>query len=290
MAVRRRGLNADSPDETEVTDDSAVEVSLEDASDDDENPAEPQSVRREKKRARLALRDEAERARTEAEALRRELAETKAMAAHAAGLAQGIQQAGGKAQTDPEEAELEAVRKEGERLLREWEARSASPDLTDEERADFRRRRDDLKVREGRAIYRKVQREEAPPPQQAAQEREMMLLRARHPEVMSHQDAPRWAKVRYEQLILEGHPPGWDTTDIVMKEARARYKLGGARQDETLERKLTGHSKGAGGGGGEKKSVTLSKTDVAMANAAFGHIKDEKKRLQMYAKLNQRED
>jgi hypothetical protein len=133
------------------------------------------------------------------------------------------------------------------------------------------------------------------------QEMHMQAIRAqsqaRHSDIHTHQKSQTlisWAQGYYDQKIAEGSHGGQDLQDEAFDAARVkfgmspRYRKGAPPPTRTTKSKLAGTSAssgGSGGDGGGRKTLTVTKEVRRMAAAAMGHIKDERTRLQEYAKL-----
>ena len=96
-----------------------------------------------------------------------------------------------------------------------------------------------------------------------------------------------------KQLVATGAQPySQDTIDKSMDAAERQFRLGkyknGVPQTPSpqMRERLQGSPRGGGSGGGEKSEgqVVMTKEMRKMANAAYGHIKDEGKRYKAWYK------
>lgn len=287
MAARKKQNEETTLDEELSTEERRagdVEIEIPDEEDDDSEEVEdvaPKPSRKERRAARGKLHEEAERLREELAAKDRELAETRAQRAEAAGYVQGLRQA--QPGPDPLQARLEAIRAEQTDLMDTFNA--LPPDQQQKQVAKMRARAQQLREAEYFTLSDIRERSRAPDPRQTQEQENLRLFQARYPDLVQDQASLRWANGRYQQLVAEGAPEGWETIELAMGEARARKNPGKQQPSPTLGRKLQAQPKGAGAAPGGGNRVILSKKDQEMADVYFDKEPDAKKRLQMYAKM-----
>lgn len=262
-----------------------IEVSLDPDDDDDEPDAtdpEPVASRKERRKERGKLREEADRLRVEVADRDRRLADAEARIARVDGYIQGQRAAGGS-QADPLDAKLKEIEQENQAVVDQYNA--IGDKATPLQLEQWRRKATELRHREYEIIAERRDRARAPSAEQQAQgERERLLL-AKYPE-LGDPKIRAWAEARSKQLDLEGHAAGWDRTETVMREARAKFN-GRKEPDPTMPRKLAGMPRGASGGGasgGSRRTFTMDAGHQAVADQMFKHIKDDKQRYTHYAR------
>lgn len=259
-----------------------VEVELDE--DDDEEPEQqtaPQPGQRQaKKTNRGNLRKEIdelrlENARKEAEYERR-LSEFQQQVIQSTRQPQ-------EPQESPEDRELKQLEVEDRLLIERWNA-LRNPTTADQEK--FREEAKKIEERKFEARLAKRERARAPRPEQVARQAQQNAIAARHADVFSHQKAAGWAIRRYQDAMDDGHPDTPETVDKIMDQARAKWGIGGRRQDPNLGRKLTGlPASGGGRGGAPTSKVHLTEAEKGMADVMFGKsIPDENERYKHYAK------
>lgn len=267
-----------------------VEVDITEPDDDDDPETSVDDVpgaptRREKKQARKALRDEAEELREKSARLERELLEERAKRAEATGYAQGMRQATAGPAVDPVDAELSQIVVQKRELGEQYAAEQAAGKVTPERYKEFLDRAERFNQRQQELITDKTLRKYRPNEQQLQAQENQRQLQARYPEVTADAKALGWAKARYDQLVLEGHPPGWETTDLAMNESKSRHMPSARKPDPTMERRLQAQPRGAGApASGGPTRVHLSVKDLEMAEAAFPKL-SPREAAKAYAKV-----
>lgn len=289
MAARRATLSPDddyTPSDAEKEADAAalkslggkggVEVSIDEDDDDDDEPEAAGPSRREKRQQRKAIIDENAQ-------LREREARARETAAQALGYAQALsqRQAAPQSQEDPWEQERKALQAEQDLLVREFELKKAN--LTSADADDFKRRA--WAFEEKKAAYHARRSQ---PQQQPQGPNNEAILMARYPDVIAHEKANAWARLRYDQRMIETNRNDWELRDEVADEARERFGMKPKRRDDrepAMRRKLTGMPKGGSGGGGEQPGrVQLTKDQVKEADVAYPHLPPEK-RYKHFAKV-----
>ena len=267
-----------------------------DAEPDEPDEPERGPSRQEKKSSRTWMnkddRERLERAAMEAEA--------KANAATLAlqQIAPFIQQAQYQQrppQVDPIDTEIERASSDRQALDREYEARykdTRNP-LTAEELDKFRKRATDLDDRRTVLLTQKTLRQSGMAPQNREAEAVRAWLVANHAEATQNQQAIGWAQgVQQQEQAMGKNPWSVEVLEKAMDSAERQFKLGryknGAQRepDPNLRDRYAGPPRSASAAPGRKgdRKVVMDKTARAMADAAFPHIKDDRKRWEHWAK------
>lgn len=305
-AAKLKGYDTDEDETPEEESSPDPVLNMEEDEEDDEDDTEPEvpkPTRKEKKASRTWMPAE------EKERLIREAAEAKAAASANAQAMQLLQQTlqrlplGGpqQPQKDPADDELERI--DDERLALEREFASRVNDtknlITKEEQEQFRRRALKLERRQTEVITNKQVRGMGIAPQRNEQETIIRnYIATRFPEASQSQQALNWAEGVQKQMMAEGKQP-WSTEviDAAMDSAEKRFKLGKYKNstpkqepDPVLRDRLQSTPRSANGSPLKgQKTIVMTKEFRQMANAAYPHIKDEKKRWAKWAK-DQQED
>ena len=190
---------------------------------------------------------------------------------------------------DPERSELDRIYGEQQSLGRDWqalvsEARAAGREVSEADRERLFARGRKIEEEKANALYRQAAARNAPSQADMHRAQNYQQLQARYPDIMADQQRVAWAVARYNMLVSEGRPHGWETTDVAMKDAAARFAT--ARPDPGMRDRLAGVPRSAVGGP-EPGRVVLDETAQRMADAAFSHIKDQGERYKHYAKVLQ---
>jgi len=293
----------ETPDE-ESSPDPVLNMEDDEEDDEDEPPKlEPKPSRKEKKASRAWMPAE------EKERLIREAAEAKAAAVANANAMQLLQQTlqrlpfGGQQsqQRDPVEQELESIDEERLALEREYASRVNDTKnlISQDEMNQFRKRAVKLERRQTEAITAKQIRGMGIAPQRNEQETIIRnYVATRYPEASQDQRALMFAEGVQKQLMAEGKQQ-WSTEviDAAMDAAEKKFRYGKykngtpAREpDPVLKDRLQSTPRSANGSPLKgQKQIVMTKEFRQMANAAYPHIKDEKKRWAKWAK-DQQED
>lgn len=198
-------------------------------------------------------------------------------------------------QSDPVQAlqaELDKVNEDQAALYRQ--AQLLGDKLTTEEYAKVQKKANELEVQKHRVMNRMVQAETQAQPGQAQQYIQQTVfqqqLEQRYPDLVNT-TAGRWGMQRYQQLLLEGRQPGWETLDAAAEDARKQYGMATkSRQPAPTraeQRQLEGSPKGGSGSGGasdQPRKIRLSKDQIAMVQAWNPGLfkQDEKKACQKW--------
>lgn len=293
----------DETPEEESSADPVLNMEDDEEDDDEDEPPAPKPSRKEKKASRTWMPAE------EKERLIREAAEAKATAAAneraMAMLQQTLQRLplGGQQQPqkDPTDDELERIDEDRLALEREYASRVNDTKnlITQDEMNQFRKRAMKLERRQTEVITNRTIRGMGVAPQRNEQETIIRnYVATRFPEASQSAQALAWAEGVQKQMMAEGKN-AWSTEviDAAMDSAEKRFKLGKYKNstpkqepDPVLRDRLQSTPRSANGSPLKgQKTITMTKEFRQMANAAYPHIKDEKKRWAKWAK-DQQED
>lgn len=253
-----------------------------DDDDDDEPPAKPD--RKERRRERGKLIEQVSTVTNENAALRERLA-------HLEGQIKSIGQQQPKTENpekDPLDADIENVNRQAQLLRDAYNARGGK--MTPEERARFAAEAEQL---DNRRIELRVQKQikslnlpKAQDPSQVRAQAAYSIVAARHPDVAQKPEAFRYAESLYNaRVMVPGTKPGIELLDQVMEDARERFGLvAKPKPTENTRAQFAGPPKGNASAGSTAGPRTFkpTKDHWKMADAAFGYIKDPKKRMQMF--------
>lgn len=198
----------------------------------------------------------------------------------------------------PDTSEEDALKKERDMLLRSYGA-AVKAGITPEDEEAYRRKADELEERRWEAWARRKGLAAQGDPQQIAQAQLAaqikMQNRARHPDVYGSPRATKWAGGLWNQLVTEYSGPDGSLTvdpqalhDHCMDKARERFgmkprneRLSGP-ESQAQRKRHSGSSRGGAPTRGDSGGRSFRMTDMykAMADEAFSHITDERKRHQ----------
>lgn len=260
------------------------------AGDDEDEEEDGRPSRSERRRQRGEDLVRAERERREAAEQRAE--QTQRLLAEALNRALPQQQ---QQRVDPERARLEQeakdLRQAQQGLIERHRQLQLEKKLTPD--VDAQLQEEAWKLRDRIAqndILRFAPRQQGP--QMSEQQIAAATFRARvmseHSDVVGNPRAAAAFRAKYIELIqVRGQPDNWQTLETAMDEARRLVGMpprgGRPAPSAGQKRKYSGVSRGGSGGGGEsRQTITMTKAQKAMADAQYGHIKDEKKRYQMW--------
>lgn len=281
------------PKKPESQDDDDDEVEFEDDGDDGDIPNEP--TRKEKKRARY--REQQERAE------RAERAYEQAMANQQALMQQIIasqQQSREPAQPNKSfedryrDTEFELVDLRQEFSRRSMEYAQAQQNMPRDELARFIDRQREIEVRKQELLSeRYIERNNLLPqqvdPRQQQAQMELAVLRAQYADVTQNQQAALYTDYAYKRLRAEGKPDTIETARLAFEEARKtvlKKTPSAPRPTEAQRSRYTGQPNGAaparGGEEGGPKLIKMTKEMRRMADTAYPHIKDDKKRWKLW--------
>jgi len=265
-----------------------IDVSDRDDDDGDDEPAQKSSVRQEKKRNRYReMQDRAnaaEQARKDTEARFSQMMNLYERTVAAQQRPQAPQQ-------DEHDARLEAIYREQETLYTELQLKARTLSQADKDRIEKRAKElDSEKI----AVSVQKHMRQSGGGQQSRGPAETMqaMLQIEYPDVVGHEDALGWSQGYYQMARREGRPASIELAREAMQKARQRFRIGGngsapKRPPPTSAIREKYAGVGQGGGGREpdedREEVIMSKPFRKMANGKYGHIKDEKKRYQMWA-------
>lgn len=263
--------------------------------DDDEIEPEERPSRRERRAERGRSLVAAERER--AERAEREAAEHRRLLHEALNRMPQQQQ---QPRPDPEkerlENEAESLRQQQEGLTARYAQLQRDKQLTPE--LDEKMRREAWALRDKIAandIARFAPRQQQPQQQMTEQQVIAAANRARlmqeHADVVGNPRAAAAFRAEWTKLLhVRNEPDTWATLEKAMDLARREVGLPpkGGRPAPTsgAKRKYSGVSRGGGGGAEGRTTVTMTKELKEMADAAYPHIKDAKKRYQHFVNRN----
>lgn len=285
-------LERDEDEETGTT------VDLDDSGDEDagddaggEEPAaaarpeegkKPAPTRKQKKAERGALRAENER-------LTRSAAELQDRVARLEGaLTQGISStrraaADADRQDDPAERQLTEIYDQQMHLQMQVEALGNK--ITKEQVDHYTREARKLDTRKNELIAERVQKRSAPQQGQLEHQANLQAMRMQFPDVYQHPEALRWSRGRYEQLVAKNAKlEGMEGIRAALDDARKEYGLRRDPPTEGERARYAGVSRGGGAApGGPPTKIKMTKAQMKMADAAYGHVKDKAQRYKMWA-------
>jgi hypothetical protein len=199
-------------------------------------------------------------------------------------------------QSSPIDQELERATTERAALDREYQLRvmDRSNPLTQDEANKLREKAIQLDDKRSELIsVRAMQRAGVGASNPQADAIRSYLV-ANHPEAFQNQAAMNFAEgvQRSESAATGKHPYDMSVVQKAMAAAErqfglGRYRQGAAREpDPNLRERYTGAPRGASGGAPKKgeRQVVMTKDYQRMADAAYPHIKDQKKRWAHWAK------
>jgi hypothetical protein len=268
-----------------------IDVSDRDDDDGDDEPSSGQktSVRQEKKRNRY--REMQERANSAEQARK----DTEARFSQMLNLYErtvAAQQQPKVPQQDEHDARLEQIYREQETLYTELQIKART--LTEADKNRIEKRAKELDAEKIAVTVQKHMRQNGGgQPARGPAETMQAMLQIEYPDVVGHEDALGWSQGYYQMARREGRPAGMELAREAMQKARQRFRMGGNGQasrpppPQALKAKYAGVTQGGSGGRDadeEREQVIMSKPFRKMANGKYGHIKDEKKRYDMWAK------
>lgn len=273
-----------------------------DDGDDDDEPSRPSRRERRRERGDNLLRverDRAERAERDAAETRRMLHETINRA-----LPQRSQEPPKDQVAEQLEQEAKDLQKQQLGLTQRYAALTSSGKATQAEIDAMQAEGFALKDRMDANAFKRHSRQFGPRQQPGMTEAQVVAaankarLQTEHADVMNHQVAGMYFRAEWMKLLdprgdgsrAGGAPDDWDTLNSAMDKARRLAGLPpkGGRPAPTRgqQRKYSGVARGAGGGGDGPTTVKMTSEMKEMADAAYSHIKDPKKRYQHYVNRN----
>lgn len=263
-------------------DDIEVDTSDDDDDDDDEASARPSRAERRRDRGRNLVSE----ANLRAEAAERRAAEAERIARD---VASRIQAAPKQEEKDPADDELEKAYADQKSMYREYEARKAARTLTEADINDFEKRGREIEQRKLTAVAKKLQASNrGPSPDEVVARVRQQQLAEEHSDIISNPQHFTWVRGRMQQELAEGKPDTKATVDAVMDLARRKFGLtprgGRPAPSDAAKRRLGGMSRGGGSASEGGAKITMTKELRNLADAAYGHIKDDKERYRMWAK------
>lgn len=269
-----------------------VDVSGDDEGGDDDQGGEEQQpaargkkqTREERKAARGRLRQENDQLRQQQQELtarteRLENALNQAISGGRREQDQHRQQGDGR--QDQTDAELESVYEEMQGLSAQVEALGNK--ITPQQLQTLTKRYRQLDARKHELIAERVAARNAPREDPTSRMRE--ALRFSYSDVYAKPSAVRWAQGWFHMQVAKGREAGPDLVRESLDEARKEFGMGRAAPTDQQRARFTGVSRGGtGAGAAPTTKVTLTKSQMKMADTAYGHVKDKNVRYQMWAK------
>lgn len=262
--------------------DDGEEVDLDAAPDDDKEP-EPKKPRSERRQERGEdfVRQANERA---------EAADRRAQALEARLAAAESRLPKEKPADDPAEAELKQAYDDQKDLYKVYQAvQGRKGGATAEEIEEFQAKGQAIERRKMIAAAKIAgggQRQGASTEDVVVQVRRQQMAE-RNSDIVADANRLRWAQGRMQMELAEGKPDTEATVEDVMEQARRKFGLPSKRTrpapSAADKRRLGGMGRG-GGSSDARRTLSLSRTDKDMADAAFPHVKDERKRHEMWAR------
>lgn len=186
---------------------------------------------------------------------------------------------------DPIERELEDLHAQRQAVSDQYWALHSARALTPQQQADLQKRDRDLEERIFQARLKRSQPQAQPQLDQGA-----LVMTARFADIYSDEKMRNWAMGRLYQRMAEGRQDSMDLRDEVADETRRQFRKGPYKGVEPSAHQRSAHSGAPRGGSAQQpsrpKSVKMTPEIKAMANAAYSHIPDEKKRYEMWVKAN----
>ncbi len=187
---------------------------------------------------------------------------------------------------DPYKAEEDSISDQERALGIQWEAHKASRNLTPKLLEEFDQKSRALNQRRTDIAARRAIGQALPSILAASQEQH---YRTEYGDVRNHQQANRWARGHYDQLVAQGAPESDETVRVAMNAARHQFRLPGARLTPTEHdrQQLTGFSANGRKNMDPKNNVVkMGKAEKIMAMAMYGDRfnGDEKKTYAQWAK------
>lgn len=198
----------------------------------------------------------------------------------------GNQPSSGGPSGDPYKASLDAITQRERALGIQWEAHKAARSLTpqlleqfDNESRELQQQRMDVSAQRAMAAM-------AP---RIAEHTQQQQFRTEYADVWNNQNANRWARGHYDQLVASGAPETPDTVRAAMNAARVQFRMPGARSAPTDHdrQQFTGFSGQRRTSVDSKNNVVkMGKSEKIMAMAMYGDRNngDEQKSYAQWAK------
>lgn len=287
--VKRRVAEA-----TESAADEGPKIRVAPDDDDDDGDDDAPSVSTEPASRQEKKRNRYREAREAAEAARRETAELRGQLQQMATILQErSRQAEPKAeQKDPYQEKLDSIAREQRLLYSEINARGntlSQADLDKYEQRANELRRQEIDIAAERKFAQL--RQQTPQPDQHANAVQAML-QLQNSDVYGNAEAVNLARAYFDLQVKRGRTGDYElhqeAMDFTRKQLGMTPRNGSSRAPSQADRaKYAGVPRGGGGSGGDSdtvETVTMGKDFRRIADAMYGHIKDEKKRYEMWAK------
>jgi hypothetical protein len=271
----------------------------------DEIEIDDKPTRRDRRRGRVVEMAVEEATRAMSAQFEQRLAEMRGMLE---GALPQRQQGGGAPPPDQRIEQLNAAiaqRKQQYRAIEEaWSAKIANNSLTAEERKSYREQAEQLQEEQAELIAARAavkmglgNQPRGMSPEDVQQHAYRAFAQQRHSDVMGHQHKDAmlsYADSYFKVAVAKGKQPSQELQDEAMDAAREQFGMGAKfrsgdrhqRPAPTAKDRARMSSAGSGGGSaGGKTRVKVTKALVDMAETAFGHIKDPRKRIEHAARL-----
>lgn len=278
--------------EIDIDEDSPV-IDVSGRDDEDDEDGEPaagpkKSVRQEKKRNRY--REMSDRASAAEQAHRDAEARFEARFSQLLGAFTNQQRPQTPPEKDEYETRLESIYREQETLYTELQVKARTLTQADKDRIERRAKELDAE-KIAVTVQKHIRQAGVGQPQNGRGDTMKAMLEIEYPEVTAHQDALGWAQSYYQMQRREGRAQSIDLARESMQKARQRFRLGGGERrapapTAATREKYAGVGRGGGGRDPDEDSqqVVMNKHFRKLANGKYSHIKDEKKRYEMWAK------
>ena len=197
-----------------------------------------------------------------------------------------------KAPSFEDDEKVKEIRSRAERLRRErrllGERIALRGDkMSSEEQEKIIREADEIdeQIYETRADLRD-RKAELSRPREDPRDEVISHLRSKYHHVLRNPSAARFALGTYQMLVARGKSEGPDTVEEAYREAEREFRLGTGHEASAGQRaKYAGTPVGSASGGRDApRTIRMTEERKKQADAAFGHIKDEAKRYEMFAK------
>lgn len=188
---------------------------------------------------------------------------------------------------DPSESELNEIY--DQQITIQTQIEALGKNITKEQVDRFQKQAIKLDIRKSELIAERVNKRNARSSGDSERDLNKRALQIQYADVYTHPRAPGWAQGRFHQLFAEeGKEDGSNGIELVRRSLEeARVKFGLAKRPAPTDNERSRYSGVARGGGsaaaGPPTKITLSKGQMKMADAAYGHIKDKDVRYKTWA-------
>lgn len=216
--------------------------------------------------------------------LSQDLAEVRSRLAGGSG---PVSYASPSAAPDRWKSQEDAISDQERALGIQWEALRRANQLDSNKLTEFDQKARELNQRRTDIAAQRAIEGALPSLLQASQQQQ---FRAEYGDVQSNQNANRWARGYFDQLVAQGAPDNPDTVRQAMNAARVHFRIGNYAQNPTDRdrQQLQGFSGATGrrNVGAKDNVVKMGKPEKIMAMAMYGEAfkGDEKKAYAQWAK------